>query len=359
MRHLYLLLTTILIMSGARAGEADAPRPVDAIVRAAMQQRKTPGAAVGIVRDGVLEVSRAYGYADLELRVAARPDHLFEIGSVTKQFTAVCVMLLVEEGKVRLDAPAADYVEGLPPAWGAVTVRQAMNHTGGLPNYTAQPGFSWGRDYTPETILALVKDKPLEFAPGERMAYSNTGYYLLGRLIANVSGMTYGEFLTERILRPAGMSRTRLSEREVIPNRAHGYTLGDTITNAPMVLNVTAGAAGAMLSSVEDMAKWEAALANRRFLSPASYERLWAPTRLNDGGYSPYALGWVVYERKGRRVMTHAGGTAGFSSVVTRVEPEKLAIIVLCNAPMGAAEPIAQALLEHLVPDLTPDPPEA
>lgn len=367
MRTIPLLLAAALAAPGLQAAEPEpvkpdaAAHPVDAIVRAEMQRRKIPGVAVAVVRNGKTEYSRAYGHADLELNVSARTDHLFEIGSVTKQFTAVAVMLLVEEGKVRLDAPATDYLKtDWPEAWKGVTVRHLLNHTGGIPNFTAQPDFSWTTVYTPETVMALVKDKPLEFTPGERMAYSNTGYYLLGRLIASASGKPYGEFLTERVLRPAGMSHTRLSEREVIPNRAHGYIVqGDTVLNAPMVLNEPAGAAGAILSSVEDMAKWEAALAARRLLKPASYEQIWAPARLNGGEESPYALGWVVAQQKGHRVMSHAGGTAGFSSVVTRVEPENLTVIVLCNTGAGAAERIAMGMVSHYIPDLKPDPPAA
>jgi CubicO group peptidase (beta-lactamase class C family) len=239
-------------------------------------------------------------------------------------------------------------------------VRHLLNHTGGLPNYTAQAEFRWERSFTPDEILGLVKDKPLEFTPGERMAYSNTGYYLLGTLIEKVSGQGYAEFLARRILKPAGMATARLSGREVVPNRAHGYVvLGQQVLNAPMVLADTAGAAGAILASVEDMAKWEAALTARRLISKASYEQMWAPARLNGGGTSDYALGWVVNDRKGHRVMNHAGGTAGFSSVITRVEPENLTVIVLCNTGMGAAETIASGLVAHYVPDLRPDPPAA
>jgi CubicO group peptidase (beta-lactamase class C family) len=351
-----------LLLPGASRADA-----VDDFMRARLSAQHVPGAAVVVVRDGKAVKTGAYGYADLERRVPARAEDLFEIGSITKQFTATGVMMLVEAGKAGLDDAVSKYLPDLPEAWRAVTLRQLLTHTSGVPNLTEAPAFSWEKDYTPREGLDLVADKPLEFAPGAQWKYSNTGYVMLGLVIEAVGGKSYGDFMAERIFRPLGMTHTRMADaRAVIPGRALGYQWdGAVMTIAPLLRKDVAGGAGAILSNVGDMAKWAAALDSGRLIKKSSQQEMWTPTRLTGGGTADYGFGWGVATRNGVRVVDHGGGTAGFSSMLRRYRDQHLTVVLLTNRAgadtgglvtgvAGIIEPRLKPAAEK--PDKDPDP---
>ncbi|HEY0158644.1 MAG TPA: serine hydrolase domain-containing protein [Thermoanaerobaculia bacterium] len=325
-----LLISALLPAFLARA---DA---VDEYVQERMRQLRLPGVAVAIVRDGQPADIRAYGLADLENEVPVTAETVFELGSVTKQFTATAVMILAEEGKLALDKPARAYLPELPPSWQDITVRHLLTHSSGIQEYLSVKGLpdeAHALDHRAMTRLFAARVKR-EFAAGDTWAYSNTGYLLLGDIIERVSGTSYWTFLDERLFRPAGMTHTRSSAPQaLIRRRASGYGWRDGAFENRPALSENAYSAGAIASTIADMAKWEAAMQKGALLSPAGWRALWTPLRLSSGGAPPlnYAFGWVADRERGRRAVLHSGGTPGFSSAIRRYADDGLAVIVLAN----------------------------
>ena len=213
-----LALVTVLAVS-ADLG------PVDAFVRAEMERQKVPGVAVAIVRGGDVVEARGYGLANVEHQVAVKPETIFQSGSVGKQFTSTVVMLLVEEGKLALSDPLTKFFPKAPAPWSGITVRHLLTHTSGIPDYTEET-LDYRKDYTEEELASLAFGLKLEFPPGSRWSYSNTGYVLLGIIVGKVSGRFYGDLLAERVFAPLGMKTARvISEEDIVPNRAAGYRL--------------------------------------------------------------------------------------------------------------------------------------
>jgi D-alanyl-D-alanine carboxypeptidase len=338
-------LALALLVSAALHARAD---KIDDYVNEQIRVRNIPGVEVGIVRGGKLELARGYGLASVELKVPVAPDTVFEIGSMTKQFTSALVMMLVEEGKIGLDDKIAKYLADSPAAWKEITVRHLLTHTSGIKGYTeVAPDFlSLARNpHTQQEIVKMVADKPLDFQPGEKWAYSNTGYYLLGMILEKVSGKSYMELLSERILKPLGMTATRDGDpAAVIPGRACGYLWSGKLVNAPALQPTAAFAAGCLVSTVGDLAKWDAALAGDKLLKASSRAAIWTPVKLNSGSTHDYGFGWAFSRPGGRKVIEHGGGTAGFSTVICRYVDEKITIIVLTNRQDGNATGLARGI---------------
>lgn len=357
-RKFSVIVASLLLLVTSVAAQTDR---VDEYVRYAMERFRIPGLAMAVVKDGQVVVARGYGRASLELDVPVTPETVFEIGSITKQFTAAAIMLLVEEGKVRLDDKISAYLSGLTEAWANVTVRHLLTHTSGIKSYTSVVNFLTlcRNDHTPEEIIRMVSEFPLEFQPGEKWAYNNTGYYLLGLIVEKASGKSYWEFLDERIFRPLGMTATRSSEpKAIIPNRARGYGwVENRYVNIDPLTTTAAGAAGAIVSTVLDMAKWDAALYTERVLKRSSLDQMWTPARLASGQMTDYGFGWRVGEIRGHRFVQHGGGTPGFRSHLLRLPDDRLTIIVLANrggsTPAGS---IAEGIARLYVPDLRQEP---
>jgi len=358
-------LTGLLLpaLAGAQApAAASAPSQldaVDALVQKSMQVRQFPAASIAVIKDGRVIVAKGYGLSNVEKSIKATEQTVYQLASVTKPFTAMATLMLVEAGKLSLDAKVTDILPGLPAAWSPVTVRHLLTHTSGIRSYTDTFGekkVTNGQVFTHDQILALVKDAPLQFAPGDRFAYSNTGYFLLGMIIEKVSGRSYGTFLAGRIFKPLGMTSTSLDDyADARPVRARGYnTVNGQTTVAEHTHPSQPFAAGALVSNVLDMAKWDAALSARKLLKPASYDAMWTPMRFNDGKTSAYAFGWQVDPFRGHSRQAHGGGITGFSTFVARLPEDKLTVIVLTNQTGAAGQSLADALVELLVPALRP-----
>jgi len=345
-----LMLPALLVQPTAAADE------VDRYVEAQMRQLHIPGVALAVVHGGRTVKAQGYGFADLEMQVPVTPGTVFEIGSNTKQFTAALVMMLVEEGTVRLDDTLARHLPDAPAAWRGITIRQLLSHTSGIQNHVALPGYmgrfttSILRETSPgrDELLEMFFELPLEFAAGETWAYDNTGYYLLGIIAERASGRPFWELVEERLFAPLGMNATRNTDPwPVIPNRASGYEwLGDRFENRPVLAPFIAFSAGALLSTVEDLAKWDAALSSERVLTRASLDAMWTPVRTNDGTAASidYGLGWFIDSYNGHRITLHSGGTPGFSSAIYRFRDDALTVIVLTNH--------ADRIVDHLAIDI-------
>jgi CubicO group peptidase (beta-lactamase class C family) len=341
-----------------RASQKHGGPPIDELVRAEMAKYHVPGLSIGVVRNGKVILAKGYGLANVELGVPASPDTIYEIGSLSKQFTAAAIMLLVEEGKISLDERVSKYLPDLPAAWGEVTVRHLLTHTSGVPNYGGGDYDKLrGQDVTPSEIIKTVADRPLDFHPGERYAYSNTNYTLLGMTIERISGKPYGEFMTEHIFQPMGMSATRLNDlRLVVKNRASGYSWEDeSLRNREYWSASHFYSSGGIVSSVMDLLKWQAVLSARKLLKPSSWEQMWTPQRLNDGKSGSYALGWQVESAWGHRVIHHYGGKPGFAAAMRWFPDDQLTVIALANTDSFAVlVPLPNAIARYLLPQLKP-----
>ncbi len=353
------------------ASEREIFARVDAYAAAEMHAEKIPGLALAVVQDGKIVKAQGYGLANIELDVPVKPETIFQTGSVGKQFTATSVMMLVEDGKIRLDDPISKYLPGTPAAWDRITVRNLLTHTSGIPDYESDSLTKKGaafidlrRDYTEAELLRRFEGLPLDFPPGSKWSYSNTGYVVLGILIHKVTGKFYGDVLQERIFRPLEMTSTRIiSEADIIPNRAAGYRLtnGD-IKNQEWVspmLNTTAD--GALYTNVLDMAKWDSALYTEKLLKKGSLDRMWTPVRLNDGKAAEYGFGWEVTKVNGHRLIEHGGAWQGFTTQISRYVDDKFTVIVLTNLDSEHSRPdkIAHAVAALYIPALAPTPAKA
>lgn len=318
---------------------------VDDFIREEMARRHIPAVVVKIVQSGCDVKTVAYGFANLELGVPATTNSVFEIGSVTKQFTASCILLLQQNGKLSVGDLIAKHLPNIPEAWSNVTIRHLLAHTSGVKSYTGLDGFALTRRLSQGQFIAAIGARPLEFQPGESWKYSNTGYSLLGYIVENVSGENYWEFLRERILAPLGMNAT--ADRDpgaIITNRVSGYEQTNRL-HINRDYDVTdVFSAGAMVSTVGDLAKWNGALGTETLLSATSKTAAWTPQKLNNGKPTTYGFGWYVDAVNGHNYVGHGGQTSGFSASVQRFPDDQLFVIVLTNTDESVATTLARGV---------------
>jgi CubicO group peptidase (beta-lactamase class C family) len=346
-RSVLILLTLFCALSSFAQGDDVPSDGIADYVHSEMQRQHIPGLSLLVARDGKIVRAQGYGLASVELQVPVKPETVFQSGSVGKQFTATGVMMLVEEGKIRLDDPVTKYLQGAPATWQQVTISELLSHTAGFTDYPKN--FDFRKDYTEAQLLKIVEGIPLAFPPGTKWSYSNLGYLTLGIVIHQVTGEFYGDFLEERIFRPLGMNTTRIiSEADIIPNRAAGYRLvRGEVKNQEWVsptLNTTAD--GALYFSILDLAKWDAALYTEDLLRRSSLDQMWTVKKLKNGqpNSGHYGFGWTIENKSGHRVIGHDGAWQGFESDISRYVDDKLTVVVLAN--LDEADP--EAIADHV-----------
>jgi CubicO group peptidase (beta-lactamase class C family) len=314
-----------------------------------------PGASVVVISGGRVVVRRAYGMADLERRVAATPETDYRLASVSKQFTAMAVMLLAEGGKLRYDQPVGDFVPELPAASRSVTVRHLLNHTSGLWDYEDLVPESRTAQLDDRDVLELLASKDsLYFSPGSQYRYSNSGYVLLGIIVARVSGMTFPEFLHTRIFRALGMGATvaHVEGSDTVPRRAYGYSPrgGAFVQTDQSVTSATLGDGG-IYTNVDDMTRWDQALdgGSTALVDAATLELATTPPQLPAGADTQYGFGWFVDRYRGEKRWRHTGETSGFRNAIQRFPGRRLTVIVLTNRSSGEPGAIAERIAERLL----------
>jgi CubicO group peptidase (beta-lactamase class C family) len=353
-----VLLTLVRLPATAQVAHpsADDLTRMDERIRAAMSAENIPGVVVGVASRGRLLHVGSYGMADVELRVPVSDSTVFEIGSISKQFVAAAILLLVEEGRVGLDDGIHEHLAGLPGEWLGVTVRQLLTHTSGIPDYEAIQTYEAYRfRFTPEEIIRVAHSRPMDFEPGTGVHYSNTGYFLLSLIVERVEGRPLGQVLRSRIFESLGMGQTRMADPEdIIPHRASGYWVdrtGQALMNRDPTQTSSTLGAGGLVSSVHDMAKWDAGLYGNDVLSDASRSLMWTSAVLPNGEETGYGFGWRVREYRGRRSVGHGGMVAGFVASFTRLPDDDLAIIVFANryrgSPGGIRDIVADVFLRE------------
>ena len=363
MFHLLKMLKTfsvlLLLLVAPCLAHAD---NVDDYIRQKMARQHIPGLSLAVIRDGKILKAKGYGLANLELNVPATSKTIYQIQSMTKQFTATAVMMLVEQGKVALDDPVSKYLDGTPVTWKNITIRNLLTHTSGLKDFVNESAKSLRLDVSDEDIFKAMIPRPLNFQPGEAYEYSNTNYHLLGMIIHKLSGKPYGVFLREHIFDPLGMKDTRIiSLDDIIPNRASGYIWdGEHLNNgeyiAPSVLGY---AGGSILTNVLDLAKWDVALYGETLLKFSSLRQMWTSGQLNNGDVTGYGFGWEIGETNTHQFISHGGGhRTGFTAVIKRFLNDRLTTVVLSNQ-FGASDPasIATGVATYYLPALlSPQP---
>lgn len=325
-----------------------AGRPMDqsaafeAYMQAAVRNAAFSGTVL-VARDGAPIFRKSYGLANRAFDVPNADNTLYQLASVTKPFTALLIMMLQEEGKLKVDDLACDYLADCPLAWRSITIRQLLTHTSGIPNYSSLPDWDEtldSRTYGTGGLVALVRELPLEFAPGEGYRYSNSGYNLLGTIIERVSGKPLPDALRDRILTPLGMDHTVFNtSRRVVPHLATGYySLGSTFIEAtPQSMTGMYGEAG-LSSTVDDLLTWARALDAYTLISRASSEQM------IDQAQNNYGFGWEKRTWHGRRMIGHAGSGPGFSNMVARFPDDDLTVVVLSNSDEASGGGTARAL---------------
>jgi D-alanyl-D-alanine carboxypeptidase len=331
----------------APASTAPLMQALDSLMRATFPADQ-PGAAVIVTRNGETLLRGGYGMADLELGVAIRPDHVFRIGSVTKQFTGVAILMLEQEGRLSLSDPLTRFFPDYPTGGQHVTVEHLLGHTSGIRSYTEMESWAETRrqDLGVEELIAMFRDEPFDFAPGESWRYNNSGYILLGAIVEQLSGMPYGEFVEKRIFAPLGMTRSHYGEHErVLANRIPGYSRrGDGWVNADFLSMTHPYAAGSLLSSVDDLARWNAAIQRGELLDAERWRRAFQPVLLNDGRSTSYGAGFMTGWLGPYTTIEHGGGINGFISQALSVPEAGVFVAVLTNADGPLGDPTALSL---------------
>jgi CubicO group peptidase (beta-lactamase class C family) len=336
-----LVFLALASAAGAAPAQDDFAAKARELLLAHEAARGFAGAAL-VMRGEEVLLSTGIGPADREHGVPNTPETVFRIGSVTKQFTAAAILLLAERGRLSTADPVCKFVAECPEAWQPITVHHLLTHTSGIPNFTSFADYPerMSQPSPPEKTLERFRDRPLNFAPGARFEYSNSGYVLLGYILEKVAGEPYAKFLRENLLAPAGLAATGYDDTTtLVPRRAAGYSRrGEGFVNADFLDMTIPHAAGALYSTTGDLCRWTRALHDGKVLSEDSLASLFRPEKNN------YAYGWNVAPVFDRPHRSHGGGINGFSAALSYFPEEKVCIAVLGNVEQAATGPIARDL---------------
>jgi CubicO group peptidase (beta-lactamase class C family) len=318
------------------------------------------GAVALVVKNGNPIYRKAFGKADLEHNIHMTPEHVFGIGSMTKQFTAVGILMLMEQGSLSLQDSITKFINDYPTNGNVITIHNLLTHTSGIKSYTELGKWRkfWRNDVTTQEMIDFFKTEPMDFKPGEMWHYSNSGYFLLGVIIEKVSGISYGEFVTKKIFEPLGMKNTYYSARStIIPNRAMGYQRGSEYRNAEYLSHTQPFSAGAIMSTVDDLLKWQLAIQNDVLVKGETISKAFVDYTLNNGKPIRYGYGWMLDEINGSSTREHSGGIFGYSSNSIYLPQEDVYVAVLtncnCNSPVEVSTRMAAVAIGKPYPEPT------
>lgn len=344
MNRIYSLITLLSVVFPLSAQTYSAT-DYDAVMAATFPD-DGPGATVLIAKKGEIIYQKAFGKADLELDVTMRPDHIFRIGSITKQFTACAILKLAEDGKLALDDEITKFLPDYPTQGHKITIKHLLHHTSGIKSYTGMEKWTpeiHRKDFTPQEMVDFFKDEPMDFAPGEKMKYNNSGYFLLGYIIEKASGLDYGNYIETTFFEPLGMNSSSYDRtEEIIPNRASGYGASEnSYANAPYLSMTQPYGAGSLLSTVSDLNTWYQAVVSGKVITPEHFKKATTPATLNSGEKTDYGFGWGLGETEGSPRFGHGGGIFGFLTASEYFTEEEVFVTVFsncnCNDPGGVA----------------------
>jgi CubicO group peptidase (beta-lactamase class C family) len=336
MKNVICALVFLVISVSAQAQKFDSKvaGQIDAFITG-QYETAGPGGAMLIAQNGNVVYRKAFGMASVELNVPLTPENSFEIGSITKQFTAICILMLQEQGKLSTSDDIHKYLPDFETGEYTVTIHHLLNHTSGIKSYTDMQEWAktWRQDLTVDELIGTFNNQPFDFAPGEKWLYSNSGYILLGAIIEKVSGISYASFLQQAIFDPLKMANSTYGDRKkLITNRAEGYGKGaEGYTNAEYLGLNQAYAAGAIVSTVDDMWKWQQALVSNTLISEASFKMATTNYTLNNSKKTGYGYGFLLDELNGSPTIEHSGGIFGYTCNGIYLPNEKTYVIFLTN----------------------------
>lgn len=310
-----------------------------------------PGCEVLVARHGKIIYKKAFGSADLELHVPIAPDMIFKLASITKQFTAVAILQLVEQGKISLQDSVQKFIPDFPSKGYRITIENLLTHTSGIRDYMQinYPNLYMERwDFTPKQLIDSFKNYTLEFEPGTKYSYSNSGYYLLGYIIQKISGKSYQNYISDNILLPLGLDHTYFDISGVlIPERVNGYRKDGLIfRNADYWSPTIAYAAGGLLSNTEDLFQWFQGLLNGKILKKETLEKAFTPFKLKDGSLISYGYGWYIEDLGSIKSIEHGGNMNGFMTYEIYYPQEDIFITVLFNCEDAEKDKISNNISE-------------
>lgn len=341
-----LTIPFIYLHGQSRILTANTWNEIDKYIKTEMEKRQIPGLALGIYLKGNIIKEAAYGLADVQNKGPVKTNTVFELASITKQFTASAIMLLVQEGKLALDDEINLYLPQAVPRWKGIKIKHLLSHSSGLP--VIGRGFSGYDSLTKEQLRqmtgaytsadiswAMVKTDTLSYNPGDKYTYSDIGYFLLGLIIQKASGLSYREFMQLRIFEPAGLKNTYILDQVTIhPNEARGYSLKNgKLVNIRRIREWELPSHYGIFSNLQDLARWDSILYTENILTNKSKDALWAPTLHNSGNKFPYGFGWNTWTNNGKRIIDHTGITG---TQITRFLDDSITIVVLTNLGTGA-----------------------
>lgn len=345
-KHIPAVVLLLLVVATVPAQVTE----VNDYIKAEMTRQRIPGLSLAVVKNGTVVLAEGYGLANVELNVPAKADTVFKIGSVSKQFIATGIMLLVQQGKVGVDDKISKYLEGTPETWNAITVRHLLTHTSGL--LREAPGFDPFKIQSDADVIKTAYSQPVRFQPGEKWEYCNVGYFILAEIIRKATGKSWEDYLKDQVFSPLGMTATRATTvADLVPNRASAYALRNeklqNTDNWPALRP-----SGAFLSTVLDLAKWESALSTDKVLRKSEREQMWTPVTLNSGRKYPYGFGWDLGDLRGVSTVNHGGTLTGFRAQFTRFPDQGLTVILLTNLANANVDAITRGVASLFIPEI-------
>ena len=322
-----------------------------------MIERHIPGLSLAVILDGVTVKVKGYGLSNIENNITVNPETIFQSGSIGKQFTATAILQLKEEGKLKLDDKISTYFDGTPATWQNITIRNLLTHTSGIPDIPEDStGINLQNNYTEQELLKIAMKLPLDFKTGEKWAYSNTGYVILGILIHQITGKFYGEILREKIFSPLSMETIRIiNEPDIILNRSSGYELknGEWKNQSWVSPTLNTTADGSLYLTILDLIKWDAAITKEKILNHEDLQSMVTPVKLNNDSLHPYGFAWFLNSVNGHKAFQHSGSWQGFNNYIARFPDDKLTVIVLTNLNPSSPGLIAKDIAALYIPELS------
>jgi CubicO group peptidase (beta-lactamase class C family) len=338
MKKILILLCCLFTASTSFAqaqSEGQLTRSIDSLVAPQFEGNR-PGVSILVAKKGVVVYQKAFGSASVELNVPLRPEMVFDLGSITKQFTAVTILQLVEQGKIALTDTLQRYVKDFPSKGYPITIENLLTHTSGIPDYMQldfKDPYMERRDFSPKAIIDSFKTRPLQFEPGTKFSYSNSGYFLLGYIIEQVTGESYGKYIRENILSPLGLHNTFYNRpNKIIPNHVNGYKkTGDKYQKADFWSATLPYAAGNLVSNTADLFKWHQALYAGKLLKKETLEKAFTSYILKDGTSAGYGYGWYQKDFDDVKAIGHGGAITGFLTDEMYYPAQDVYVVILCN----------------------------
>ena len=353
LKYLLIVITAISLNSQTKSYAQNLEATVDSLLQE-KYPLNAPGATFLISKNGNIIYEKAFGLANLELNVPMQTENIFEIGSMTKQFTAISILMLMERGKLNLNDEITKFIPDYPTLGKTITIHHLLTHTSGIKNYTSMKKIRGiaKNDLTPLELIDFFKNESMDFEPGEQFKYNNSGYIILGYIIELLSEQNYASFVEENIFKILNMlSSSYATHTKVIKNKASGYHKRDDYIKSMHISYTLPYSAGSLMSNVDDMLKWQEAIKNNQLISKAATEKAFTNYTLNNGEHINYGYGWHIKELNGISIREHGGSIFGFKSMGVYLPNADIYVIGLnncdCNSPTEITREIAELVIKN------------